>query len=228
MPDNEEISPIELEVEGRCFWNEIFNPETKKIILSSVIEQAIDKFKEDFRFRNFITDNDLTKLLNHLVKNFFFTQLIEILSEKDLADKFFDSVQSNILEYINSLSNEEILMVEEINREIERQSQRFGSHRELAESSRSSILLWSNAAQFWGIIHRPIKKGEEITLDANVVLVPFSRSKVQKVICLLNESPLFRFSFEAGTKKGRLVTILEAMLKQIESRKFREEQEKFA
>jgi hypothetical protein len=63
-------------------------------------------------------------------------------------------------------------------------------------------MAWSNTGTW--LIERAYgvrQPGEVVVLDANEILAPYRAATLERVIPFLNELPLFRFSFEAGSKK---------------------------
>lgn len=212
-----------------CFWYHHINLEKKKEIIARIIEPIIDQLK-DYRFRYYIKDKDYTKLVSHLIKNFLYDRLIDVFVEYNILDEYLSNIEYEVIDYISQLTPEDIATISKINNEIVKQIQHYTYHNELIETSKFTIIMWSNASKSWGITHYKLKKGEEVKLDAGTVLVPFSKSNVSKYICLLNESPLYRYSFEAGAKRGfigHLETILEWALKQMETEEYKKMQEKY-
>jgi hypothetical protein len=196
-----------------CFWHRNFDAETKKEIMSRTIEHITDKLKEHYRFKYYIKDNDYTKLIDHLYRNnyyYTFSRLLEMFSEFGAADLFLSNIEYEIIQYLDKLTEDDISIIMDINEEIERQLKTYGRHEELVEK-RSTIIMWSNKCVCWNIVHLKIKKGDTIKLDASMVLVPYPKSKVRKYLCLLNESPLYKYSYEAVYERGE-VPFIEGVL----------------
>jgi len=68
----------------------------------------------------------------------------------------------------------------------------------------ATIMCWSNGSANWYTYHPDsishIKKGEEISLDANQIIVPFKRNEVLKIIEDVDQLPLYANSFEFSRK----------------------------
>lgn len=54
-----------------CVWNNNLNAETKKDIISRAVEQVQSKLKEYWKLKDFIKNDDYTRLINFLSKIFF-------------------------------------------------------------------------------------------------------------------------------------------------------------
>lgn len=216
-----------------CFWYSNFNSETKKEIISRTVEQAIDKFKKHWKFEYYVRDNDYTRLVNFLVKNSF-SYLLQEFNEIDVGDLFLSNIEYEIIQFMNEITEDDTSNILKINDEIKRQIQTYAYHNELVETSKSTIIMWSNACACWNITYfmkEQIKKGNTVNLDASMVLIPYPRSKVKKYLCLLDQSPLYKYSFEAIYER-REVPFLEGVfgwiLKTIETKEYKEMQEKYA
>lgn len=64
-----------------------------------------------------------------------------------------------------------------------------------------------------------------------MVLVPFPRNIVIKYLCLIDQNPLYKYSFEAVYKRGEtsfLEGVIGWMSKAIETEQYKKMQEKFA
>jgi len=216
-----------------CFWYSNFNNETKKEIISRTVEQNIDKFKKHWNFKYYIRDSDYTRLVNLLSKQTF-SYLLEKFNELDTGDLFLSNIEYEIIEFTNGLIEDDISIILKINDEIKRQIQTYAYHEELIETSKSSIIMWSNACACWNITYfmrEKIKKGNTIKLDASMVLLPFLGNKVKKYLCLLDQSPLYKYSFEAVYQRGEtpfLEGILGWVSKTIETEQHKQMQEKYA
>lgn len=216
-----------------CFWHSNFNRETKKEIISRTVEQVIDKFKKYWKFEYYIKDSDYTRLVNFLLRQSF-SYLLENFNELDIGDLFLSNIEYEIIQLTNDLTEDDISIILKINEEIKRQIQTYAHHEELVETSKSTIIMWGNACGCWNIAYfmkEQIKKGNTIKLDASMVLIPYPRSKVKKYLCLLDESPLYEYSFEAIYEK-REVPFIEGILgwitKTIETEEYKTLQEIYA
>jgi hypothetical protein len=74
----------------------------------------------------------------------------------------------------------------------------YGIRKELAEE-KSTILAWSNASKKW-FVYGKVDKGEEVSLDANMILVPFSPGRAERIADCLPTLPLYYLSFEAQAR----------------------------
>lgn len=216
-----------------CFWYSNFDTETKKEIISRTVEQIIDKFRQHWNFKYYIKDSNFTRLIDHLQKNFTFSRLIEMFNEFNIGDLFLSNIEYEIIQFTNQLTEDDISIILKIDDEIKRQIQRYIYHEELVETSKSTIIMWGNACECWGIAYflkEQIKKGNTIKLDASMVLIPYSRSKTKNYLCLLDESPLYKYSFEAIHERREtpfLQGILGWMLKRTETEEYKMMQEKY-
>lgn len=129
-----------------------------------------------------------------------------------------------------SLDKDTTEYLDKLNTEISKRTT-YGVREELVESD-SIMIHWSNSSQDWTPIPRLIKKGEQIKLDANQVLIQFDKKlghdKIGHAVSCANPLPLYSFSWEA--KKRGQVPFLEATLlwakAQIEANKKKELQER--
>ena len=134
---------------------------------------------------------------------------------------------------IKSLKREELEAFVETNRAIENRIS-YGMRSELVEQEPTTFLHWSNGSRRWFAAHpnsgwgKDIKKGNEINLDANQLIMPYSYETINKFAECLKELPLYACSFEA--KKRGEVDEFEATfcwaLKQMEKIKREEWQKK--
>lgn len=217
-----------------CFWHTNFNTETRKEIISRTVEQIIDEMKNHWNFRYYIKDSDYTRLINHLHKNFTFSRLIETFNEFNAGDLFLSNIEYEIIQFMEQLDEDDFSIISKINEDIKSQIQRYENREELVTNSKSTVIMWGNACGCWNISYfmkEQIKKGNSIQLDASMVLVPYPRSKVKNYLCLLDESPIYRYSFEAVYERREvpfLEGILGWILKTIESEEYKKMQEKCA
>jgi MoaA/NifB/PqqE/SkfB family radical SAM enzyme len=74
-----------------------------------------------------------------------------------------------------------------------------GLHYGILHKELDSIKLsWSNGIRSWLMKDDPkIEKGEEVRLDANEIIVPVSPLRMDRIICYLNDLPLYSASIEA-------------------------------
>lgn len=119
------------------------------------------------------------------------------------------------------------------NDEINKQIQTYAHHEELVETDKSTIIMWGNACSCWNVAYfmkEQIKKGNTVKLDASMVLVPYSRNRVKKYLCLLDQSPMYKYSFEAVHQRKEtpfLEGVLGWILKQTETEEYKKMQEKY-
>lgn len=226
----------ELTIQERtysCFWVSNFNSETKKEIISRTIEQTVDKFKDNWKFKYYIKDSDYTRLVNFLFKNSF-SYLLENFNDIDVGDLFLSNIDYEIIEFTKELTEDDISIILKINEEIKKQIQTYAYHEELVETTKSSVIIWGNACACWNIAYfmkEQIKKGNTIRLDASMVLTSYPRGKVKRYLCLLDQSPLYKYSFEAIYERGEtpfLEGIYGWMAKTIETEEYIKMQEKYA
>ncbi len=86
-------------------------------------------------------------------------------------------------------------LVDRINANIDRLVS-YGMRTEIATGYPSYVLSWSNASARWGIYARIHKKGEQVRLDANQILVQAARPAIEEALPLLHMLPLFSLSYE--------------------------------
>jgi len=97
-------------------------------------------------------------------------------------------------------------MIEEINTKIAKRTS-YGHRQVIVPDKEHTVLGWSNGAQKWIIypnyanrsekIADPTSGKKTITLDANMILVPFPEHKVKEVVDQLEDLPLYSNSVEA-------------------------------
>lgn len=228
--------PKEFSIQERtysCFFNNNFNSETKKEIISRTVEQVVDKFKKHWKFEYYIKDSDYTRLINFLLRQSF-SYLLENFNALDIGDLFLSNIEYEIIQFTNELTEDDISIILKINDEIKRQIQTYAHHEELVETSKSTIIMWSNSCKCWDIIYlmkEQIKKGNTVKLDASMALVPYPRSKVIRYLCLLDQSPIYKYSFEAVYQRGEtpfLEGVFGWITKTIETEEYKKMQEMYA
>lgn|SRR3990167_4020482 len=228
--------PKEFSIQERtysCFFNNNFNSETKKEIISMTVDQTVDKLKKHWKFGYYIKDSDYTRLVNFLLRNSF-PYLLENFNELDVGDLFLSNIEYEIIQFMNEITEDDVSIILKINDEIKRQIQTYAHHEELVETSKSIIIMWGNSCACWNIAYfmkEEIKKGNTIRLDASMVLVPYPRSKINRYLCLLDQSPIYKYSFEAVYQRGEtpfLEGIVGWMAKTIETEEYREMQKRYA
>lgn len=211
-----------------CFWHNNLTTVEKTTVLARAIESVVHEISKDFYLESYVKGNDYTRMINYIIKNYSFDSIITKLGDRSVIDDFISIMLYEISEYTTSLTDEDIEIMLDINNEIEK-IQFYGHHNELVESGRSTVLKWSNSCECWNVSYfRELKKGNEITLDANEILVSYPKSKVNKYLCLLNELPLYKYSFEAGEERSHLITTLEWILKCMETDEYQKMREKYA
>lgn len=214
-----------------CIWNNNLSPETKKGIVSRVVEQTTDKLKKYWKLKDYIKNDDYTRLINFLSKKYF-SYLLEVFNAIDAGDLFLSNIEYELIKFTSELTEDDIQIILKINEEIKRQIQTYAYHEELVETTKSIIITWSNGCACWHTYStKEIKKGNTIRLDASMVLVPFPRNKVIKYLCLIDQNPLYKYSFEAIYKRGE-TSFLEGVLgwttKIIETDEYKKMQEKYS
>lgn len=75
----------------------------------------------------------------------------------------------------------------------------YGMRREKADKP-SVTLSWSNGSRSWSVSSRRIEAGEEVTIDANEILVPFSPTRMNRVLPCVIDLPLYFASTEAWAR----------------------------
>lgn len=107
----------------------------------------------------------------------------------------------------------------------------YGVREEVADTN-SVRIHWSNHAQKWTHIPKIVKKGEQVRLDANQVLIPYDRKlghdRIGHAVSCANIHPLYAFSFEAK-HRGQVPFLsgtLAWALHRIEEEKLKREREK--
>lgn len=214
-----------------CVWNNNLNAETKKDIISRAVEQVQSKLKEYWKLKDFIKNDDYTRLINFLSKKYF-SYLLEVFNAIDAGDLFLSNIEYELIKFTSELTEDDIQIILKINEEIKRQIQTYAYHEELVETTKSIIIVWSNGCACWTTYStKEIKKGNTTKLDASMVLVPFPRNIVIKYLCLIDQNPLYKYSFEAVYKRGEtsfLEGVIGWMSKAIETEQYKKMQEKFA
>ena len=103
---------------------------------------------------------------------------------------------------VKSLNQKELRAFVDTNREVEKRKS-YGMRTEQVEKDDSTFLFWSNGSRRWfaadpdSFWAKDIKKGNEIRLDANHVLVPYPYRTVKKFVHCLKTLPLYYCSTEA-------------------------------
>jgi|GEM_PF-3092655 len=126
---------------------------------------------------------------------------------------------------MDNFNDEDLDALEKAVKEISKRTS-YGLRREYAEK-RGTILSWSNASKRW-IVTRTVDAGEEVTLDANQILVPASPIRIKRIEDCLPMLPLYELSFEAkerGEVPPKLAEVTWALkqMKRIEEEKWRRE-----
>ncbi len=75
----------------------------------------------------------------------------------------------------------------------------YGTRVEVAKQS-GWILGWSNNGRRWGRYHRSVKRGEEVKLDANEILLYGPARYIDNIAKQLPYLPLYQYSTEAGLR----------------------------
>lgn len=214
-----------------CLWHHNFNFDIKKDIISRVVEQIHGKLKEYWKLRDFIKNDDYTRLINFLSSKYF-SYLLEVFNAIDAGDLFLSNIEYELIKFTGELTEDDTQIILKINDEIKRQIQTYAYHEELVETTKSIIIVWNNGCACWNTYTTgEIKKGNTVKLDASMVLVPYQRNKVNKYLCLIDQNPLYKYSFEAVYQRGEtsfLEGILGWTLKQKETREYKTMQEKYA
>jgi hypothetical protein len=81
------------------------------------------------------------------------------------------------------------------------QRTRYGLREEIADAP-GVVITWSNGSSSWYVEHA-VRKGVQMTLDANNVFVPYPRLLVEAVLHKLEPLPLGKNAFEAIAKKKK-------------------------
>ena len=214
-----------------CLWNNNLNPETKKDIVSRVVEQTKTKLKEYWKLKDYIKNDDYTRLINFLSKKYF-SYLLEVFNAIDAGDLFLSNIEYELIKFTSELTEDDIQIILKINEEIKRQIQTYAYHEELVENNKSIIIAWSNGCACWNTYStKEIKKGNTVRLDASMALVPYPRNIVNKYLCLIDQNPLYKYSFEAIYKRGEtsfLEGVVSWMNKVTETEEYQKMQEKYS
>ncbi len=215
-----------------CLWNNNLNPEAKKDIVSRVVEQTQTRFKDYWKLKYLIKNDDYTRLINFLFKQHF-SYILEVFNDIDAGDLFLSNIEYELIKFTSELTEDDIQIILKINEEIKRQIQTYAYHEELVETSKSIIIIWGNGCACWNTYstEESTKKGNTVRLDASMVLVPFPRNKAKKYLCLIDQNPLYKFSFEAVYQRGEgsfLEGILGWMSKVTETEEYKKMQEKYS
>ncbi len=226
--------PEEFTIQERtyaCLWHHNFNAETKKDIISRVVEQTQTKLKEYWKLRDLIKNDDYTRLINFLSSKYF-SYILEVFNAIDAGDLFLSNIEYELIKFMSELTEDDIQIILKINDEIKRQIQTYAYHEELVETTKSIIITWSNGCACWNTYTtKEIKKGNTVKLDASMVLIPFPIGKVRKYLCILDQNPLYKYSFEAIYQRGE-TSFFEGILgwtaKTIETEEYKKMQEKYA
>ena len=150
-----------------------------------------------------IVDEDTRKRYNYAIKDVEHSKTHPDYKGKPLKRWLKDSIRERISQFnwqlcpcdIENLTQEDKEIVEEINSQISGRTS-YGQRGELATKGYATALYWSNGIAHW-IVGRRYKKGEEIYLDANEVLVQGVKPKdLDRLLCCLDELPLYYFSKE--------------------------------
>lgn len=128
------------------------------------------------------------------------------------------------------LDDDSISIIKEINKKIDERTS-YGRRNELSEDN-SIVLTWSNSSKTWYPTGKA-KKGEEVNLDSNMILVKDikDKSKLGHATSCLKNYPLYGLSFEAihERKETPLVPgILTWVERQLQMKKEIEERKKQA
>lgn len=94
---------------------------------------------------------------------------------------------------------EDAKVVEHLNALISQRTS-YGLRTEVA-SKASHVIAWSNASSEWYVLSYTVKRGEPQSLDANELLVPYTKGQLRRVVPLLRPLPLASYSFESRTKR---------------------------
>jgi len=126
---------------------------------------------------------------------------------------------------MDNFNDKDLEALEKAVNEIARRTD-YGLRREYAEEP-STILTWSNASKSW-IVTRTVDAGEEVTLDANQIMVPVSPFRIKRIEKCLPMLPLYELSFEAkerGEVPPKLAEVTWALkqMKRVEEEKWRRE-----
>lgn len=214
-----------------CIWNNNLSSDMKKDIVSRVVEQTTDKLKKYWKLKDYIKNDDYTRLINFLSKQYF-SYLLEVFNDIDAGDLFLSNIEYELIRFTSGLTEDDIQVILKINDEIKRQIQTYAYHEELVETTKSIIIVWGNGCACWNTYStKEIKKGNTVKLDASMVLVPFTRNVVNKYLCLIDQNPLYKYSFEAVYKRGEgsfLEGVLGWMTKTIETEEYKKMQEKYS
>lgn len=98
------------------------------------------------------------------------------------------------------LDDETLSIIKKTNEQVSQRTS-YGRRNELAEDS-SFVLTWSNHSKAWYPTAR-VKKGETISLDANMILLKVSKDKARlgHAAACLQHLPLYKLSSEAIKRK---------------------------
>lgn len=150
-----------------------------------------------------VVEGHVRKSHNYAVKDLELSKTHPDYKGKPLKRWLKESIRSRISQFewqlcpcdIENLTQQDKEVIEDINSQISGRTS-YGGRGELAQKGYATALYWSNGIAHW-IIGRRYKKGEEVTLDANEVLVQGVKPKdLDRFLCCLDELPLYHFSHE--------------------------------
>jgi hypothetical protein len=116
---------------------------------------------------------------------------------------------------IKNLEKGELEAYVEVNKNIENMTS-YGGRNELIECNKPVMVYWSNSTANWNVGHpdsywtKGKKKGDEVHLDANQMIVCYPYRTMKKIAPCLKQLPLYYCSTEA--KKRGEVDSLDATL----------------
>ena len=93
------------------------------------------------------------------------------------------------------LTNKDLSAVDITDEEIMKRT-RYGVRKEVAKEP-STEIMWSNGDACWIVCLNQIEPGTKVELDANEIIVPFSRVQMERIANFLVELPLYAASSEA-------------------------------
>jgi len=112
--------------------------------------------------------------------------------------EFEEGLEEGFKEQFN-LPPETLWVIGRINKEIQERT-KYGRRIETVQAAKAHILNWSNGLAAWYPYSWTVKKGSQVDLDANQILVYGNLKRINEIAKWLDPLPLYGASFEARTR----------------------------